>query len=243
MKLINDIQNWILRIKYNLRIGKTTVPKGKLIWEENFSHLKHWHVVTEGNWGAVYPDSLTCSTPKNVELVEEGVRLYTRREPGGIVGKDFEGNKQRKYFSSAELYTSQTIWGRRVYEIHVNFDNSGKGSWDAVWLFGEPEDGNAQEIDLFENCKHCEITTHDRGRQYKFLYPKLKGRHIITGVVDTKKTAVYIDGYKVFETRKNWFKNSLARLRISTGLKHRADDLPYYFTVERIKIYRNEDQG
>lgn len=144
MKIFNDIQNLILRIKYNLRIGKTTPPKGRLIWEENFANLRNWHVVTEGNWGAIYPDSLTCSTAKNVELVEEGVRLYTRREPEGIVGKDFEGNKHRMYYSSAEIYTSFTKWSKGVYEIYVNFDNSGKASWDAVWLFGEAENGNAQ---------------------------------------------------------------------------------------------------
>lgn len=239
MKIFNNIINLILRIKYHFKIGKINkLPKGKLLFKDDFSdHKKYWRTTVQGNWGSIYPDGLSCAKPTNVEPVEEGLRLWTRKEPEGIVGKDFQGNKHRVYYSHAELQCKFNVWSVGWFECDFDFPNSGEGSWDAFWVTSPN-----YEIDFFENKDNCEITTHDRvkKRQYKFCYPKLKGRHTITAHLDIGRVTVYIDGYKVFTTKKHWVKDNEVMMRFTTGVGRPANDFPYYFTVKELRYYKDK---
>ena len=242
-KLINNIINFFLRLLYLLRIGKIEhLPFGELIWVEKFASLEHWHVTTQGNWGAVYPDSITCASPDNVELVEEGVRLYTHKNPQGIVGCDFEGNKKRCYYSHAEIFTLNYLkygW----FEAEIQFDKSGRGCWDAFWVNSPGETGQHLEVDFFENKRRMEVTTHNhkKKKQYKFTYPKLTGRHTVVGHIEPGRTTIYLDGYKIFSTKIHMPNESDALiLRFTSGLDGVENDLPYYFTINKFKYYDNQ---
>lgn len=242
MSLIHKIINFWLRLLYWLKVGKIEqFPFGETLLKENFANLTRWHVVSEGNWGAVYPNSLTCSTPRNVKLVEEGVRLYTKQEPEGIVGCDFWGNKQRRYYSSAEIYYLDYLnYGWFVADIE--FDNSGIGCWDAFWVNSPGESSQHLEVDFFENKHHMEVTTHNHKlrKQFKFIYPKLKGSHRVIGHLVPGRATIYLDGYKIFTTRVHMPDEcGPLILRFSTGLSEAAKDLPYYFTIKRVNYYAN----
>lgn len=204
-----DKSGWVLKFEDNfdddaLDEKVWQIAKG-VTRDKEFKHEKQWY------------------SKNNIELKDGFMYMIAKREEvTGEVIVTWEPLVKKEAtlnFTSADINTHKH-YHYGIYEIRCKIPK-GKGFFPAFWMWGAGENGNSNEIDVFEfwneqtwlkkyskkkESRVVHMTTHMNGRmshKYKKGIDYSEEYHVFTVIWDEEKIEWYIDG-----NRKRVYKKS-----------------------------------
>ena len=148
----------------------------KNIYKEKFDYGRWtdpelWKPVVPNNWGSARPDNDCVLTRDNIKISPCGgtLRLWAKREPSGISGFGYDGEKvDTRFFSGVQMRSRFTVPPSGRYSTLMRIDAPALGVWEGFWLLHDDKGKIYREID-FERFAEAEqknlaatFTTHNK---------------------------------------------------------------------------------